>query len=84
MDADQWFEGLMASKHHLGVSTIAISQIHEEIRDMLAIAASNVSDSFKAMEQGPGENGIQEIADREEESIFPMYVCQRRFPRFCL
>ena len=34
---------------------------------MLAIAASNVSDSFKAMEQGPGENGIQEIADREEE-----------------
>ena len=67
MDADQWFEGLMASKHHLGVSTIAISQIHEEIRDMLAIAASNVSDSFKAMEQGPGENGIQEITDREEE-----------------
>ena len=67
MDADQWFEGLMASKHHLGVSTIAISQIHEEIRDMLAIAASNVSYSFKAMEQGPGENGIQEIADREEE-----------------
>ena len=67
MDADQWFEGLMASKHHLGVSTIAISQIHEEIRDMLAIAASNVSDSFKAMEQGPGENGIQEITDREED-----------------
>ena len=60
MDADQWFEGLM-------VSTIAISQIHEEIRDMLAMAAANVSDSFKAMEQGPGENGIQEIADREEE-----------------
>lgn len=67
MDADQWFEGLMASKHHLGVSTIAISQIHEEIRDMLAMAATNVSESFKAMEQGPGENGIQEIADREEE-----------------
>ena len=57
----------MASKHHLGVSTIAISQIHEEIRDMLAMAAANVSDSFKAMEQGPGENGIQEITDREEE-----------------
>ncbi len=67
MDADQWFEGLMASKHHLGVSTIAISQIHEEIRDMLAMAATNVSESFKAMEQGPGEDGIQEIADREEE-----------------
>ena len=67
MDADQWFEGLMASKHHLGVSTIAISQIHEEIRDMLAMASTNVSESFKAMEQGPGEDGIQEIADREEE-----------------
>lgn len=67
MDADQWFEGLMASKHHLGVSTIAIGQIHEEIRDMLAMAATNVSESFKAMEQGPGEEGIQEIADREEE-----------------
>ena len=67
MDADQWFEGIMASKHHLCVSTIAISQIHEEIRDMLAMAATNVSESFKAMEQGPGEEGIQEIADREEE-----------------
>ncbi len=67
MDADQWFEGLMASKHHLGVSTIAISQINEEIRDMLDMAATNVAESFKAMEQGPGEDGIQEIADREEE-----------------
>lgn len=67
MDADQWFEGLMASKHHLGVSTIAISQIHEEIQDMLAMAATNVAESFKAMEQGPGEDGIREIADREEE-----------------
>lgn len=67
MDADQWFEGLMASKHHLGVSTIAISQIHEEIQDMLAMAATNVAESFKAMEQGPGEDGIREIADQEEE-----------------
>ena len=67
MDADQWFEGLMASKHHLGVSTIAISQIHEEIRDMQSAASKNVDASFLAVEQGPGEDGIGEIENREEE-----------------
>ena len=67
VDADQWFEGLMASKHHLGVSTIAISQIHEEIRDMLSAASKNVDASFLAVEQGPGEDGIGEIENREEE-----------------
>ena len=66
MDADQWFEGLMASKHHLGISTIAINQIHDEIKGMLATAAENVSQSFKAVEDGASE-GIQAIADREEE-----------------
>ena len=66
-DADQWFEGLMASKHHLGVSTIAINQIHDEIRSMLETAAENVTDSFKAVENGVKEDGIQVIADREEE-----------------
>ena len=82
MDADQWFEGLMASKHHLGVSTIAISQIHEEIRDMLAMAATNVSESFKAMEQGPGEEGIKEIADREEEIDLSNVRLSKKYPRF--
>ena len=66
MDADQWFEGLMASKHHLGISTIAINQIHDEIQVMLATAAENVSQSFKAVEDGASE-GIQAITDREEE-----------------
>lgn len=66
MEADQWFEGLMASKHHLGISTIAISQIHDEIQLMLAAAAENVSESFKAVEEGAPE-GIQAITDREEE-----------------
>ena len=61
MDADQWFEGLMASKHHLGISTIAINQIHDEIKGMLATAAENVSQSFKAVEEGAAEG------DREEE-----------------
>ena len=65
-DADQWFEGLMASKHHLGISTIAINQIHDEIQVMLATAAENVSQSFKAVEDGASE-GIQAITDREEE-----------------
>ena len=65
-DADQWFEGLMASKHHLVISTIAINQIHDEIKGMLATAAENVSQSFKAVEEGAAE-GIQAIADREEE-----------------
>lgn len=65
-DADQWFEDLMASKHHLGVSTIAINQIHEEIKTMLSDAIVNVSESFKALEDGNGEDVIQEISDREE------------------
>ena len=65
--ADQWFEDLMASKHHLGVSTIAINQIHDEIKLMLAAAAQNVTDSFQAVENGTGGNGIQVITDREEE-----------------
>ena len=62
-----WLEGLMASKHHLGVSTIAISQLREEIRDMMSMAVKNVDSSFQAVEQGPGEDGIKEIEDREEE-----------------
>lgn len=66
-DADQWFEDLMASKHHLGVSTIAINQIHEEIKTMLSDAIVNVSESFKALEDGNGEDVIQEISDREEQ-----------------
>ena len=48
----------MASKHHLGISTIAINQIHDEIKGMLATAAENVSQSFKAVEEGASE-GIQ-------------------------
>lgn len=66
-DADQWFEDLMASKHHLGVSTIAISQIHEEIREMLLEATRNISLSFSAVELGDTDQVFQEITDREDE-----------------
>ena len=66
-DADQWFEDLMASKHNLGVSTIAISQIHEEIREMLAETDTNVRESFKTLEEGVDEDGIEPISQREEE-----------------
>ncbi len=66
-DVDKWFENLMASKHHLGISTIAINQIHDEIKDMLATAITNVSESFKALEEGPGEEGISPVEEREEE-----------------
>lgn len=66
-DADRWFEDLMASKHHLGVSTIAINQIHDEIKTMLEAAAQNVSDSFKAVESGLDGENLQAISDREEE-----------------
>ena len=65
-DTDRWFEDLMASKHHLGISTIAINQIHEEITAMLDTAAVNVSESFKAVAEGT-EGGIEAIAAREEE-----------------
>ena len=65
MDADQWFEGLMASKHVLGVSTLAIAQISGEIRQMLETAAHNVGDSFQAVEGR--QSGIEEIEAREDE-----------------
>ena len=67
-DADKWFEDLMASKHHLGVSTIAISQIQEEIREMVKAAGENVRASFKTLEEGmEEEGGISAISEREEE-----------------
>ena len=67
-DADKWFEDLMASKHHLGVSTIAISQIQEEIREMVKTAGENVRASFKTLEEGMEEDGgISAISEREEE-----------------
>ena len=66
-DADRWFEDLMASKHHLGVSTIAINQIHDEITLMMDVAARNVSESFMAVANGTGKEGIQGIEEREEE-----------------
>ena len=67
-DADKWFEDLMASKHHLGVSTIAISQIQEEIREMVKTAGENVRASFKSLEEGmKEEGGISAISEREEE-----------------
>lgn len=65
MDADQWFEGLMASKHVLGVSTLAIAQISGDIRQMLETAAHNVGDSFQAVEGR--QNGIEKIEAREDE-----------------
>ena len=57
----------MASKHHLGVSTIAINQIHDEITLMMDVAATNVSESFMAVANGTGKEGIQGIEEREEE-----------------
>ncbi|WP_368271267.1 Na/Pi cotransporter family protein [Enterocloster lavalensis] len=65
MDADQWFEGLMASKHVLGVSTLAIAQISGDIRQMLETAAHNVGDSFQAVEGR--QSGIEKIEAREDE-----------------
>lgn len=66
MDADQWFEGLMASKHVLGISTLAIAQINGEIRQMMECAAENVSSSFKGMEGGGGSR-TEAIEAKEDE-----------------
>ena len=82
MDADQWFEGLMASKHHLGVSTIAISQIHEEIRDMLAMAATNVSEALRQWSKDREKKAFRKLQTEKRKLTFPMYVCLRKYPRF--
>ncbi len=66
MSADQWFEGLMASKHVLGVSTLAIAQISGEIRQMLESAAKNVTASITAVEKRDAQE-FQEIEAREDE-----------------
>lgn len=66
MSADQWFEGLMASKHVLGVSTLAIAQISGEIRQMLESAAKNVTASITAVEKRDAKE-FQQIEEREDE-----------------
>lgn len=64
-DADQWFESLVASRHVLGVSAMAISQIKGEVEQMMNNATVNVRESMLALEGKSAK--FDEIDDREEE-----------------
>ena len=83
MDADQWFEGLMASKHHLGVSTIAINQIHDEITLMMDVAAS---DDLEIIVSNTTEAGIQYDPSCKKDdcppSSFPAKLTQVLYHRY--
>ena len=73
----------MASKHHLGISTIAINQIHDEIKGMLATAAENVSQSFKAVEEGASEGIRPSQTGKEEIDLSNMRTVPEDFQDTC-
>lgn len=65
-DADKWFDEITASQHILGVSTMAVNSLKEEVRQMLQLTIENVESSFTAiMDRCP--NGIERIVKKEQE-----------------
>ena len=47
---------------------------------MMSMAVKNVDSSFQAVEQGPGEDGIKEIEDREEEIDLANVRLSKKYP----
>lgn len=64
-DTDKWFDELTVSQHVLGLSTIAVNSLLEEVQQMTALAVANVSDSFQAL-LNLGAGGISSIQERED------------------
>lgn len=63
---EKWFENLLASGHHLGISAIAMKQMQEEVRHMMTTAAWNVEQGFLAVAEGDSAK-VEEIREKEEE-----------------
>lgn len=65
-DEERWFNDLLRSHHPLGVSTMAIKALKEEMQEMLSLATKNVEMSFDAIIYADVSH-IAEIEAREEE-----------------
>ncbi|MFR5601535.1 MAG: Na/Pi cotransporter family protein [Lachnospiraceae bacterium] len=65
-DEDKWFEDLLKTQHVLGFSTMIINSLQEEMKEMMALAAKNVEQSFNAISQGD-TSIMDEITAREDE-----------------
>ncbi|MSS63626.1 Na/Pi cotransporter family protein [Velocimicrobium porci] len=64
-DTDKWFDELSSSQHVLGISTIAINNLKEEMNEMLSLTYENIENGFKAIEQGNPEL-LREVSKKEE------------------
>lgn len=65
-DEEKWFYDIVNSQHTLGVSTIALGALKADMRDMLRLAAENVSDSLDAILTG-NISSFEKVENREEE-----------------
>ena len=71
MDADQWFEGLMASKHHLKKSgTCWLWQLLTFLK------------ALRQWSRDREKKESRKLQTEKRRSTFPMYVCLRKYPRF--
>ncbi len=65
-DEERWFNELMRSHHPLGISTMALKAIKEEMHEMLSLATKNVEMSFDAIINADISH-FSEIEEREEQ-----------------
>lgn len=65
-DEEKWFHDIVNSQHTLGVSTIALGALKADMKDMLRLAAENVSDSLDAILTG-NISSFEKVENREEE-----------------
>lgn len=65
-DEERWFNDLMRSHHPLGISTMALKALKEEMHEMLNLATKNVEMSFDAIINSDISH-FTEIEEREEQ-----------------
>lgn len=65
-EEEKWLEDLLISGRHLGVSAIAMKQVHEEVQNMMEKAAWNVEQGFLAVASGDISR-LDEIEKNEDE-----------------
>ncbi len=65
-DEDKWFNDIVNSQHTLGVSTIALNGLKEDMKAMLLLAVENVKDSFDSIITG-NISSFEKIESREDE-----------------
>jgi len=65
-DEERWFNDLLRTHHPLGVSTMALKALKEEMHEMLTLATKNVEMSFDAIIYSDISH-MAEIEEREEQ-----------------